>query len=81
MTPTTKHSCGGPVFGSKTPSWTTHRVGEYIVHADAQWRNGNSPVGLALAVRLHESGRTPQTEVSGGTHVVHAAGETCGHCP
>jgi hypothetical protein len=53
---------------------TTHRTGGYVVHAESGWNNGNSPVGIALAVRLHKSGNaTP-------SHVVHAAGETCRHC-
>ena len=53
--------------------WTTHHVGGYVVHADSEWNNGNSPVGLAVAVRLHERGATTD-------HVVHADSETCGHC-
>ena len=62
-------------------SWTAHRAGEYIVHADAGWVNGSSPVGLALAVRLHKSGASIAPELRAGeVHVVHAAGETCEHC-
>jgi hypothetical protein len=53
---------------------TTHHAGGHVVHADAKWNNGNSPVGLALAVRMHEQGKATD-------HVVHSAGETCGHCP
>ena len=60
---------------------TTHHVGGYVVHADAQWRNGNSPTGLALAVHLHRSGAGIAPELRAGeVHVVHAAGETCEHC-
>lgn len=53
---------------------TTHKGGGYVIHADEKWVNGNSPVGLSLAVRQHKAGN--QT-----SHVVHAAGETCQHCP
>jgi hypothetical protein len=53
---------------------TTHKAGGYVIHADARWNNGNSPVGLALAVRQHQRG-------AASDHVVHDAGETCDHCP
>ena len=55
-------------------TWTTHHAGGYVVHADSRWNNGNSPVGLALAVRQHERGAATD-------HVVHAPGAPCGHCP
>ena len=58
----------------KPEPMTTHHVGEFTVHAEQGWNNGNSPTGLAMAVRLHRLGReTP-------CHVVHAASETCEHC-
>ncbi len=34
-----------------------------------------------LAVRKHEAGESVTTDVAGGAHVVHSAGETCQHCP
>jgi hypothetical protein len=56
-------------------TWTTHKGSGYVIHADSKWPNGNSPVGLALAVRLHKAGSdTP-------SHVIHPGGETCAHCP
>jgi hypothetical protein len=58
---------------AKQITWTTHRVGAYVVHADSGWNNGNSPVGLAVAVRLHQRGTATD-------HVVHAADVNCGHC-
>jgi hypothetical protein len=59
---------------TKQVTWTTHKAGAYVIHADERWNNGNSPTGLALAVRQHERGGTSD-------HVVHAAGHACGHCP
>ena len=55
------------------PAMTTHHVGELVIHAEQGWNNGNSPVGLMMAVRLHQLGRATD-------HVVHAASETCEHC-
>jgi len=61
-------------------TWTTHRVGGHVVHAASGWTNGNSPTGLAIAVHLHKLGKSVTTDVDGGAHRVHAAGETCEHC-
>jgi hypothetical protein len=66
---------------TKQVTWTTHRIGGHVVHADSEWANGNSAVGLAIAVRKHERGEPAATDVPGGAHVVHSARETCGHCP
>ena len=53
---------------------TKHTVGECIIHADARWNNGNSPVGLMIAAQAFKAGRpTPD-------HIVHPATETCDHC-
>lgn len=53
---------------------TTHKIGAYIVHADAGWNNGNSATGIALAIHIaNERGMTTD-------HVVHALGKTCEHC-
>ena len=57
----------------KKITWTTHRAGGYVIHADKRWNNGNSPVGLAVAVRQHKAG------IATG-HVVHSPGDSCAHC-
>ncbi len=57
------------------PEMTTHKSGRYVVHADSRWANGNSPVGIALAVRSFERGApTP-------SHMIHAETACCEHCP
>lgn len=53
---------------------TKHVVRNHVVHAESDWANGNSPVGLMVAVNLYTQGReTP-------SHIVHLASETCEYC-